>query len=200
MSLAFISNLELKSKVPVSMQFFSLTTEDLMWRKLGYVVAEGTWVMEKPDVMYTPFLTNKIVCVKKEGVCRDAEASVTSFGETAYLRVNVDEHPIVKWDDNEIVYVNNSPECVSNIYSINRATKQVTGIRKPNANIESDGCKGLQKNEIKLKLVSGFDVWQELQAEHTHKFINISILILLLFGYIFGLYLVWRKKKVTLKT
>jgi hypothetical protein len=191
----FILTLILKSAVPVSMPFFSLSTDDQMWNKFGYVVAEGTWVMEKPDVMYSPFLANKIVCVKREGVCRDAEASVDAHGGTAYLRVNVDEFPIVKWDDTQIVYVNNDPECVTYIYSINRATKQVSGIRKPRANITSESCKDIQKNEIKLKLVSGFDVWQQQKSEHSNVFVNTLILILLGLGYLTGLYFVWRKKK-----
>ena len=191
----FILGLFIKSVVPVSMPFFSLSTDDQMWNKFGYVVAEGTWVMEKPDVMYSPFLANKIVCVKKEGVCRDAEASVDAHSQTAYLRVNVTEFPIVKWDDTQIVYVNNDPMCVTYVYSINRATKQVSGIRKPKPNINTEPCKDLQKNEIKLKLVSGFDVWLEQEAKHTNTFLNVSILILLALGYFFGMYLVWRKRK-----
>lgn len=190
----FIMNLMLKASVPVSMPFFSLSTDDLNWNKYGYVVAEGTWVMEKPDVMYSPFLANNIVCIKKDGVCRDSEASVNANGDTAYLKINVDEFPIIKWDDTQIVYVNDSPECVSYIYSINRATKQVNGIRKPKAAIDSESCKNLQKNEIKLKLVDGFEIWQEQKAKNTNMFATLSILIFLCLSYVVGLYLIWKKR------
>jgi len=190
-----IYNLYIKSVAPVSMPFFSLTTDDQMWNKFGYVTADGTWVMEKPDVMYSPFMANKIICVKREGVCRDAEASVDAHGGTSYLRVNLDEFPIIKWDDSQIIYTNNSPECVTYIYSINRETKQVTGIRKPRPNANLESCKDIEKNEIKLKLVSGFDVWQEQISEHTNVFLNVFILILIGLSYLAGMYLAWRRKR-----
>lgn len=93
----FVFDLQLKSAVPVQMPFFSMTTDEFSWNKLGNVDAKGTWIMEKPDVMYTPFLANEISCDKKDGFCTDAEASITSFWGTNYLRVNVDRFPIVKW-------------------------------------------------------------------------------------------------------
>jgi len=196
LAILFLFNLLIKASVPVSLPFFRLSTDDQMWNKFGYVVAEGTWVMEKPNVMYTPFLANKIICFKKEGICRDAEASVNVQSESSHLRVDINEYPIAKWDETQIIYVNNNPECVTYTYSINKATKQVSGIRKPKPNSSTEFCKDVDKNEIKLKLVDGFDVWQEQQTKHTNVFANTSILIFLILSYLIGMYFVWRKKKV----
>jgi hypothetical protein len=189
----FILDLQLKEKVPVILPSFFLSIEDEMWNKFGKVQVEGTWFMENRNKYDTVFRTSQIECVRKEKVCSDATATVTIVEDKSFLRVNVKKLQIIKWDDTQIVYFDNSDECVGYIYTIDRITKQVNGIRKLKTNIIKT-CE--IENEMKLKLINGFDFYQKQKLEQKDKQKNNTLIVnLILLSYLIGLYLIWRSKK-----
>ena len=139
---------------------------------------EGTWVMENDKHAY-PLNTSKIVCRLETKECTDSSARISTGGVAPLLSVIGDVHEITGWDKDTLIY-QTSAQCVDYIYTVSRATKQVSGIRK--AKSESSANCGDKKPEIKLRLTNGFDVYWQAEKDARPVAINVAGFILIL-GY-----------------
>ena len=170
----FLTDYYVKSEVPVAMAGLSVSTD--LWDK-GYVSYEGTWVLEGEKI-WAPLQTSTATCNLKDRVCIQSTASVSDNT----LLVNQDTYEISNWDDHIIVY-KDSALCMDSIYTINRDTKQVSGIRIPNEGKEKI-CSASNK-ELRSRLTNGFDVYWDMQKEVRPIFINYLALFLALVWIVF---------------
>jgi len=187
---------KVRDAVPVSLPSKSLNADDIFWNKFGYVTAKGTWTMASPDTMGNPLRTSEIVCQKKEAVCREGYASLFQFNSgTPFLNVSVENYPIIKWDDSQIIYTDNLPSCTYYLYTINRITKEVSGVRRPKSKVDENLCKDVEKKEMQLRLVDGYDV-VKAETDKVESF-NFDRVILIACGlmWLMGLVIIWRKVK-----
>lgn len=176
---------------PVSLPGFYVTTDNFLWER-GYVTAKGTWVMELPDKMANPMRTSNIVCIQRDRICRESTAEITSYYAKA-LNLEQDIHEISRWDSEQISYINDSSICNVYYYYINRVTKQVTGIRKQKKDAPKDGCADLDKHDIKLNLVNGFDVYWAARQNAMSSLARVAPIVFFLLGYLYLLWYIWRR-------
>lgn len=185
-----------RSQVPVSLPSFNLFADDMFWNKFAYVTAEGTWVFEKGDKA-NPLSTSRIDCIKSERVCRESQAyiSTSGFSASPFLRVDRTTFSILKWDDSQIVYTDTDPACVFYLYTINRITKEVSGVRKTKANTDPKICESIEKQDMQLRLVDGYKV----QSAEMEKVSSLNLVWATLIGalvvWLGGMYLIWKKTK-----
>lgn len=176
-------NLYVSHKVPVSLYGYSLFVD--FWDR-GYVSAEGTWVIENEKHAF-PLNTSSITCSRETGFCTDSSARVQTGTGTASLNVEAETHQITKWDNDTLTYTTDT-RCVDYVYTINRATKQISGLRKVNAKSDPETCSGLE-NELRLRLTNGFDVYWKMQEEafpHAYFWLFAGTI------FAFGGYSIWR--------
>jgi hypothetical protein len=176
---------------PVSLPGFYVTTDNFLWDR-GYVTANGTWVMEAPDMMANPIRTSKIVCILRDRVCRESTAEITNY-YSKVLNLEIDLHDILKWESDQIAYTNDSSICNIYYYYINRVTKQVTGVRKPKKDAPKDVCGDSDKREIKLNLVNGFDIYRDARQKSMSSFARLAPLVIFLMSYLYFLWYIWRR-------
>lgn len=186
---------KIRDAVPVSLPSFTLNAEDVFWNKLGYVTAKGTWTMTAPDEMGNPLRTSEIVCLKKEATCREGYASIFPIGSgTPFLNVSVETYPVLKWDDSQIIYADYAPSCTYYLYIINRITQEVSGVRMPKPKADKNLCQEVEKKNMQLRLVNGFDVVKVEKSKIENFSLNWSMLILVSLVLIFGLVFIWKAK------
>lgn len=168
-TLISLSESYVKHEVPISVGGHHVNTGS--WDR-GYVSFRGTWVMDRSKPAY-PLQVSEIVCQLERNDCIESRAEVA--GST--LLVNQDRYEIARWDGHNLTYVSDA-DCVDYVYSVDRLTKQVSGIRTIKAGME-DQCPDTEK-ELKLRLTEGFDVYWKLQEEARPTVINITVLLLVL--------------------
>lgn len=120
--------------------------------------AEGTWVFESDDPMYTqanPIQTTVIECNRRVGTCVDATAVIWYREGAADLSVDLQTWHITKWSDSEIVAENDDARCVSYTLSINRHAKAASAFRRGKG---TPGCEAFSTSPQILHLVNGLDV------------------------------------------
>ena len=195
-SLIMLQVHRIRDAVPVSLPMFTLNTDDLLWNKVGYVSAKGTWTFVAPDVMGGPFRTSSITCDKRQGECRESIAALQEIGSgTPFLNAILESYQILKWDNSQIIYTENKAECVYFIYTINRITKEVSGVRRPKPNGDQKLCEFTEKKEMQLRLVDGLEVVRSETAK-----VDSTAFIWIALGssglaWLIGLYFIWRKPK-----
>jgi hypothetical protein len=143
-------------QVPVS-----LSTSTVI-RAVGdaYVVASGTWVMEGEAHAF-PLQTTEIRCERELRRCSSGTAMVMLGNQ---LTVDVTFHEIVSWEKSRVVFVDDSPQCVQYVYTIDLASKAANGIRrKRGRDALAPECSSVLNEELKLSLKSGFPEVQKLQ-------------------------------------
>ncbi len=110
------------------------------------------------------------------------------------LRVSRDSYRIQKWDQNEIVSTNDAPVCFRYVYSINRLTEQVTGLRikKPQTQANSNICNEWSNDQLRLRLVDGSKwYWEQWDKSKPNLFLlGIPGIVVL----VVGLVLIWRRR------
>ena len=188
----YVETLLLNSKYPVDLPSYSFN----VWEWDSSVDVSGTWKIENDDDAH-PLQTTKISCEKREKICRSHTALLSTLSSGLFSRpflyILNDTYDIIKWDDTEIIFVDDSPSCVSYVHSINRLTKQVTGLRTKKVPAQDDLCKTIFEKEIKIKLVDGFiNLMEERQKE------GVSLIVLSSLPTVFFLallYLIWRKPR-----
>ncbi|MDP6643023.1 MAG: hypothetical protein QGF16_02985 [Rhodospirillales bacterium] len=140
--------------VPIKLPFGNFVNVG-SWNQ-GYASAEGTWTSDTEKLAH-PIQTTKIVCRKNSKACTVAQAQI-QFGDR--LVVDVDTLPIRKWDDTAIIYTMEAG-CVFYVYTINRLTQKVTGIRRKKSSDDGgaeQGCGIISANDLKLSLVQGWRI------------------------------------------
>ena len=157
-ALMFLAGAVTQSRVPVNLAPFSSVTPLLD----GYVNATGTWVIEGDNQGF-PLQSTEIHCERELKRCTSATAQVM-MGTQMYA--HLDTYEIVSWEKTRVVFVDTSPSCVSYIYTIDLATKSVSGVRKkkPNATGALGDCSTYDK-ELRLSLRGGLEVTKKLQDE-----------------------------------
>lgn len=168
-ALVTMSESYVKHKVPVSVGGYHVFTN--LWDK-GYVSLRGTWVMDNSKPAY-PLQVSEVVCHLESRDCIESRAEVA--GST--LLVKQDRYQITQWNARNLTYISNA-DCVDYVYSVDRITKQVSGIRTIKTGV-ADQCSDIEK-ELKLRLTEGFDVYWKLQEEARPIAINITVLLLVL--------------------
>jgi hypothetical protein len=127
-----------------------------------YAFAIGTWVIEGESRQAFPLQTTAIQCDKQLKKCSAATARV-GFGNQ--LHVDLSSHDVLEWSASQIVFADNSPGCVSYIYTIDLLTESVNAVRRKRAQSGSlEVCDGLEQ-ELRVSLKDGFSVASTLQAE-----------------------------------
>lgn len=152
-------NLYVSRVVPVSLLGYSLFVDS--WDR-GYVSAEGTWIIENGKHAF-PLNTSTITCLRESGSCIDSSARIFTGTGTGLLSVEAETHLITKWDNDTLTYTTES-ECVDYVYTITRATKQVSGLRKRNTKSEPGTCSSVE-DELRLRLADGFDVYWKMRDD-----------------------------------
>jgi len=149
-----LSDAHVKQKVPVGPYGSSVFVE--LWSQ-GYVGLTGTWVIDN-DKSAFPLQVSRIVCRLNDKSCTESRAEVSE--DT--LMVNQDSYEINRWDEHVLIYTG-SAQCVDYVYTVNRDTKQVSGIRKSKVGKEKE-CP-VHSKELLLRLADGSDVYWEMQRE-----------------------------------
>jgi len=186
---------KIRDAVPVSLPSFTLNAEDVFWNKLGYVTAKGTWTIVAPDEMGNPLRTSEIVCQKKELTCREGYASLFPFSSgTPFLNISLESYPVLKWDDSQIIYADYAPSCTYYLYTINRITNEVSGVRMPKPKADEKLCQGVEKKNMQLRLVNGQDVVKAEISKVENFALNWLMLIVVGSTLIIGLLFIWRRK------
>lgn len=131
----------------------------------GYVTAKGTWVLEG-DKSGSPIQYTKIRCRRNKNTCLVAQADTFKMSNFHLLDVDADNIPISKWDETTIIYKTEA-DCVSYVYTINRASKRVNGrrLRKPASEVSAADCSAVVADELLMTLSNGQDVYFELEEE-----------------------------------
>jgi hypothetical protein len=108
--------------------------------------------------------TTEISCWKSRGICHEITASIT---DTNFLTIHSTEHQIERWDRHELTTKpQESALCVRYTMRITRQEETVTGHRLRTLN--EGMCKGTTP-ELQLKLVSGVEVWTQVNKERNDK-------------------------------
>lgn len=182
-----VSESYVRSRVPVSLSHSHAFVD--LWDD-GYVVLEGTWVIEGSSHAY-PLNTSKIVCRAETKTCIDSMARIY-MGSVPLLSVDEDAHEITRWDKETLIYQSGT-KCVDYVYSISRSTKQVTGVRKMKTNVEKGFCGGMEA-ELKLRLANGFEVYWELEKAARPVAVNVTVALLLLAYCLFRIRRIYKEK------
>lgn len=161
----------------------------------GYFHAEGTWVMERGQKDNFLLLNKSIIkCEKKKGYCTEAYVALSAprdFPVILYLN----EYPIEKWDDKHIVYAHKDVYSRM-IVTVARETKHLTTTyvklrddsnRHPLLKFDID------PNRVE-RLVDGYEVMQNLEADAFPATLAWIFGIALGMGYIYALYRLWSNK------
>jgi hypothetical protein len=147
------------SQVPVRIAIGGMVV-DGAWDQ-GYVSTEGTWTIEGAQQAF-PLQFTVIRCFKQYGHCTSSQAEITHGGT---LDLFVEQFEITKWDKTTLAFVNNSPVCMDYVYTIDRSTRRTFGTRKPKKDAPEHCKQMLDQRDLKLTLVNGFTVWQQLHAD-----------------------------------
>jgi hypothetical protein len=133
-----------------------------------YVAVKGTWTMEGlfNDTIMNPLQSSEIVCRKETGWCHESKAYVSD----RHLGVETEDYVIVSWTTSSVVMKNELP-CATELYTIDLNTKSVSGAGHY-TNQNDANCKATwgakrsnRREEWKLRMRDGFDVWQEEQKK-----------------------------------
>jgi hypothetical protein len=130
----------------------------------GYVIANGTWVIEGSK-QASPRQTTEIKCSRDEKECLSAQAEITFGGA---LSVYTERLPITTWDDNTIIFSSTEPTCVTYVYTIARASERLTGQRRPKQTA-GELCKSLEQRVFNLTMRDGSQVWEDFRNEAESK-------------------------------
>lgn len=168
-----VSEAYVRSKVPVSLGFSNASVE--FWDS-GYVVFEGTWIIEGADHAY-PLNVSKVVCRAETKTCTDSIARIYQ-GSTPMLSVDEDAHEITKWDKDTLIYQSET-DCVDYLYTISRHSKQISGVRKLKPNVAKGFC-GDMDSELKLRLGKGWDVSWQMEKDARPVALNVVVIFGLL--------------------
>lgn len=163
-----------KQKVPVSLYGYQVFVD--LWNK-GYVGLRGTWVMENDRPAF-PLQASEINCLSSSQECIESRAEISDD----MLLINQDTYEITHWDEHILIYTQ-SAQCVDYVYTVNRDTEQVSGIRKLKKGMEK-ACPETSK-ELKLRLTNGFDVYWKMQQDARPVAATIAafVVILILAGF-----------------
>ena len=173
-------------KFPVKLPSKSMLTTS--WTDWAY--ASGTWTIEN-EKSGAPFQTSEIFCSRQTKSCDFVTAEVV-FGT---LKVSRDSHQIQKWDQNEIVATNDDPTCFRYVYSINRLTEQVSGLRikKPLTAANSEVCAKWSSEQLQLRLVDGGKwYWEEWGKSSPNLFL---VCLPGVICFVTGLFFIWRRNR-----
>lgn len=146
-------------RVPVKLPIMTIVaTPDV-------VVLQGTWIIDRrggDNEQAYPLQSSEIRCDRQTRMCTSATAEI---GYGRLLHVELERHPIVEWAPTRVVFVNDDAICTQYFYSVDVATKSATGVRRKRDNAGPQ-CTHVSE-ELRLRLVDGFTVWQVLLTEAT---------------------------------
>lgn len=180
-----ISEMYTQSKVPVSPTLRHIFVD--MWEE-GYVSARGTWIAEGPDELHAPINMSQVVCRAESKQCTDSRASITSVaGGTPHLYIDEDVYQITSWTDDTLVYKSGTP-CVEYVYTLSRATKQLTGARTLRSGAEPSRCGGIAPR-LAVRMGEGHKEYWRLLNEARPVALNVVVLVLIL---LMGAHRIWR--------
>lgn len=147
-------------EVPVSLPLFSFD------QRGDWFSAQGTWIIEGKSQAF-PLQTTKIVCDRRTMECIHVQAEIIKYSG-ASLHVDYSRHEIQSWDDQRITY-RAAALCVGYVYSVDFATKSVTGIRQPVEKPSVGFCGNIDKSDLRIRLEDGVTVAVEQSRKATPR-------------------------------
>jgi hypothetical protein len=161
-----ITGAVVKSRVPVN-----LSPSKLVYgMQDSYAVASGTWVLENDEQAF-PLQTTQIRCERETKRCTAGTAMVM-LGDQ--MNVDVSFYDIIAWEKSRVVFTDDSPQCVSYVYTIDLVTKVANGVRSKKKDVTTAECATYDK-ELKLNLQDGFHVAYALQQKATPWYGELAI-------------------------
>jgi len=134
------------------------------------VLATGTWIIEEREQAH-PFQSTRIHCRRDWGVCIDATTIIypaTLMSEDPSLDLDVTTYSVERWDEHEIVTRPDDKACVRYTLRISRQQELVTGLRST-IDRDSEYCKGHEKEDLRLQLADGTEVYMEQWKKYQEK-------------------------------
>lgn len=170
--IVMIASAVVQDRVPVS-----LSPSKLVYgMQDSYAVASGTWVLENDEQAF-PLQTTQIRCEKELKRCTAGTAMVMLGRQ---LTVDVTFYDIIAWDKSRVVFTDDSPRCVSYVYTIDLVTKVANGVRSKKKGATSAECAAYDK-ELRLNLQDGFHEAYALQQKAMPWFGELALAPLKLF-------------------
>ena len=126
----------------------------------GVVTASGTWVVEN-DRQAFPLQITELTCVRSEEKCRSATAEI-AFN---LLTVKSEDHGIVRWSDDAIVFASTTAPCADYTYTISRPNPRVVGTSSPKNAQDATCATSSQGGALQLSLQDGSSVSRRLEEE-----------------------------------
>jgi hypothetical protein len=80
------------------------------------------------------------------------------------LKVDVSFHEIVSWDKSRVIFVDETPQCVRYVYTIDLVTKVANAVREKRKNADPSDCAAVEQ-ELRLSLKDGIKEAYALQQE-----------------------------------
>jgi len=119
----------------------------------------------RPSAVKLTIPTTDLSCFREWNHCTEATASHYPKG---YISVDRTLWEIERWDEFEIVSKpNDSAFCTRYVLRIDKLQKAVF---KQRTTKSDDGlCQGINKKDLRIRLVDGFDVWSELNKKYYEK-------------------------------
>lgn len=120
-------------RVPLTLPWKLVDVRD--WHE-GRVVADGTWIVPNRDST-VPFQTSRIECVRADGRCREARASLVGRDG---LSVSLETYAIVKWDDASLVFVDDAAACTRTTFTLDRRARTLVGVPEERRRSDAGPC------------------------------------------------------------
>lgn len=166
LTIVMVASAVVQDRVPVS-----LSPSKLVYgNQDSYAHASGTWVLENDDQAF-PLQTTEIRCEKELRRCTAGTAMVM-LGKQ--LHVDVTFYEIIAWEKSRVVFTDDSPSCVSYVYTIDLVTKVANGVRTKKKDAKGAECANYEK-ELKLNLQDGFHVAYALQQKQMPWFGELAL-------------------------
>ncbi len=145
------------------------TIYDHSWDDLGYVQANGTWVMEN-DEIGSPLNEVRIGCYRDLGHCfvATAELMPLSSNSRPMLVADLARFPISRWDRDVIVFAE-SNGCVRYSVTISRISQSITARREPDPNPMVGACTVPMDAVLLTSVQDGQAVWQRISREESSR-------------------------------
>lgn len=133
-------------------------------------MAEGTWVLDN-DRQAFPLQTTQIRCERELKRCTGATATVMSGN---MLSTDISFFEVVAWDAGRVVFRDDTPICVSYLYTIDLASKSANAVRTKKSGAPEGTC-GSIAPEMRMSLQEGWPISLKMQQDATPWFGKLAV-------------------------
>lgn len=115
----------------------------------GTLDITGTWTLVDQDPGF-PNQSTSMHCRKTPMVCLEATVVLSEFG---MLPMTINQLKIARWTDTQVIIAGTSSFCMSETYTVDLITKNISGVARPRPDRIDPLCEG--RIERKMKMISG---------------------------------------------